>query len=40
MKLDLVSPMVGTNCHGFVTRFDSRGAHEYEEQWNTRDKRV
>jgi hypothetical protein len=25
MKLDLVSPMVGTNCHGFMTGFERGG---------------
>jgi hypothetical protein len=40
MKLDLVSPTMGANCHGFTTGFESSGAHGYEEQWNMRDTRV
>jgi hypothetical protein len=40
MKLDLVSPMVGTNCHGFMTGFERGGAHGSDEQWNVRDMRV
>jgi hypothetical protein len=39
-KLDLVSPTVGANYHGFTTGFESRGAHACEEQWNVRDTRV
>jgi hypothetical protein len=39
-KLDLVSPTVGANSHGFTTGFESRGAHACEEQWNVRDTRV
>jgi hypothetical protein len=31
---------VGTNCHGFTTGIESRGAHGCEEQWNMRDMRV
>jgi hypothetical protein len=40
MKLDLLSPMVGTNCHGFMTRFERGSAHESEEQWNARDTKI
>jgi hypothetical protein len=36
MKLDLMSPTVGANCHGF----ESGGAHGCYEQWNMRDTRV
>jgi hypothetical protein len=39
-KLDLMSPMVGANCHGFMTCFESRGAHRCEEQWNASTTRV
>jgi hypothetical protein len=40
MKLDLVSPMVGTNYHGFMTGFESRGAHRGKEQLNAMSMRV
>jgi hypothetical protein len=40
MKLNLVGPTVDTNCRGFMTRFESTGAHECDEQWNARDTRV
>jgi hypothetical protein len=40
MKLDLVSPMVGANCRGFMTGFESRGAHGCEEKWYAWDTRV
>jgi hypothetical protein len=40
MKLDLMSPTVGTNCGGFTTGFETRGAHGCEEQWYDRDTRV
>jgi hypothetical protein len=40
MELDLVSPTVGTNCHGFMTGFKRGVAHRSDKQWNTRDTRV
>jgi hypothetical protein len=39
-KLDLVSPTVGANYHGFMTRFERGDAHGSDEQWGTRDMRV
>jgi hypothetical protein len=40
MKLDLMSPTVGANYHGFTTGFNSRVAHGCEEQWYAMDTRV
>jgi hypothetical protein len=28
------------NCHGFMTRFESRGDHGCKEQWQTKGTRV
>jgi hypothetical protein len=39
-KLDLVGPMVGANYRGFMTRFESTGAHGCDEQWSARDMMV
>jgi hypothetical protein len=40
MKLDLVGPMVGANCHGFMIGFVSTGAYGCKEQWYMGDMRV
>jgi hypothetical protein len=38
----IASPVIVSNhmCHGFMTRFESRGAHGCEGQWYARDTRV
>jgi hypothetical protein len=40
MKLDLMSPTVGANYHGFMTGFERWGAHKSDEQWDVRDMRI
>jgi hypothetical protein len=39
-KLDLVSPTVRANYHGFMIGFKRGVAHRSEEHWNVRDTRI